>query len=599
MISHLFQRAHRRRHAALFAAAFLVAAPKVSAGHMREVPNFNLRDLRGRNVELHRADAKYVVLFFTGVGCPVARLSAAKLAEVEDAFRDSGVAVWVVDSFPKDSVEELAHEVYQLGLNRHPCLRDSNQALALALGVQRTAEVVVVRTGDWGVVYQGAIDDQLTEGAQRPAPTVKHLEAALREEIGGKPVTTPRTAAHGCRIAYATADATPSYAADIAPMLRENCANCHRDGGIGPWPMSGYAKVRNYAKMIEEVVLTGQMPPWHADPDFGKFSNHRGLSDEQTQKLLRWIAAGAPRGEGADPLEEPLKPIADWPLGKPDIVVKLPQPESIPATGVVDYRHLSAKLPVSTDVWLSGIDVKPGNRKVVHHVILRAKWPGGPDDGSGRGVNIAGWAPGMNLPKYPKGVGKTIPAGAELDFELHYTTVGTPETDQSEAAFYLLPAKPERELLTREAVQLDLDIPPGVDESRESAVYAFKKPATLYTLMPHMHTRGKSAKFELLTPDGRRETLLNVPRYDFNWQTVYYLDTPRKVPAGSWLLMTGAFDNSAGNTRNPNPKARIHFGLQTWDEMFIGFLDAADEPEAQASPQAGAPGAGAGEVVRR
>jgi hypothetical protein len=180
--------------------------------------------------------------------------------------------------------------------------------------------------------------------------------------------------------------------------------------------------------------------------------------------------------------------------------------------------------------------------------------------------------------KFEAGTGKRLPPGSKLDLEMHYTTVGSPQTDQTQVAFYVLPNRPEREVTTRSAIQTDLNIAPGTDDSRDSAIYGFTRPATLYSLMPHMHLRGKWMRFELLLPNGHRETLLNVPRYDFNWQTVYRLAEPLHVPKGAWLLVTGGFDNSSVNPSNPAPAKRVQFGLQSWDEMFIGFLEAADDP---------------------
>ncbi len=555
----------------------------VDATFARErVPNFNLLDLQGRNHELRRAEGKVVVLFFTGNGCPIARQSVAKLKALHE-WMGHDVTFWVINTYAEDSLEESRKEYFEFRMFPLTYLRDSKQGVAAVLGVERTAEVVAINTEDWSTIYQGAIDDQLSEGAQRPRAEHKYLITALSEFKSGKPITTPRTQSHGCRITYGKAGgANPAtlYAAQVAPVLRKNCVECHRDGGIGPWAMDSYAHVKDKARMIQEVLLTGQMPPWHADPAHGHWANDRSLSTDDTQSILQWIAAGAPRGDGTDPLAEPLPPVADWPMGPPDFVVKLPVPEEIPANGVLDYRHITVQLPVTNDIVLAGVDVRPGNRRVVHHVIVRAKWRGGADDGSGQGVMLAGWAPGMANTRFPAGTGKSVPAKARIDLEMHYTTMGTPQTDQTEVAFYLLDKKPERELTTRPAAQVDLNIPPGADESRESAVYGFTRPATLYTLMPHMHLRGKWMKFELLLPNGERELLLNVPRYDFNWQTVYRLAEPRQVPAGAWLLVTGGFDNSVDNPSNPDPKKRIHFGLQSWDEMFIGFFDAADDPSA-------------------
>jgi hypothetical protein len=265
-------------------------------------------------------------------------------------------------------------------------------------------------------------------------------------------------------------------------------------------------------------------------------------------------------------------------MGQPNIVLRLPQPEAIPATGVLEYRHIRIPNPFTNEVWVAGTDIKPGNRRIVHHAILYAKWADGPDDGTGNGLHFCGWAPGTPPSRYPEGVAKRLPVGAGLTLEMHYTTCGSPQTDQTEVAFYLAPGPQRREVQIRRADDFNVDIPPGSDEARHAATYAFTKPASLYSLAPHMHVRGKWMRYELLLPNGRKETLLHVPRYDFKWQHGYGLAQPRRVPAGAWLLVTGAFDNSPQNPANPDPTKRVRFGLQSWEEMFIGFFEAADEP---------------------
>lgn len=560
-----------------------VAALALPARAARAVPDFNLLDLRGRDHELYRVEGRAVVLFFTGTGCPIARKSAPKLREIRRRFGGEGVTIWIVNTYPGDRIDECRREAGELELHGIPYLRDPRQGVALALGVERTAEVVALDVKTHRVFYQGAIDDQFAEGAEKPAPTRRFLESALAEFLAGKPVVLDRTPARGCRLSFATVaegDAAPSYARQVAPILRRHCVECHRDGAIGPWSMDGHARVANYARMIEEVLLTRRMPPWDPDPGHGEFANAHVLSREDSQTLLRWIGAGAPRGEGPDPLAEPLPPLAAWPLGTPDQVLRLPEPETVPATGVLEYRHIRIANPFTNEVWVTGTDIKPGNPKVVHHAILYARWPGGPDDGTGQGLHFCGWAPGTPPSRYPAGVGKRLPAGAELTLEMHYTTCGSPQTDQTEVAFYLAPGPQPREVQVRRADEFDIQIPPGTDEARHVATYAFTRPATLYNLAPHMHVRGKWMRYELLRPDGRRETLLHVPRYDFKWQLGYSFVRPRTVPAGSWLLVTGAFDNSPGNPSNPDPAARVGFGLQSWNEMFIGFFEAADEPGA-------------------
>jgi peroxiredoxin len=552
------------------------------AAARREVANFNLLDLRGANHELYRADGKVVVLFFTGTGCPIARKSTSTLKELRDAFGGRGVSFWLINTYAGDSTRDAQKEAGELGLFGFPYLRDPRQGVALSLGVQRTAEVVAIETERWEVIYQGALDDRFAEGAEKPKPQARYLRDALESHLSGRPVDLARTQARGCRLTFAEVggDAgVPSYAKEVAPLLKTHCVECHREGAIGPWAMDGHARVKNYARMIEEVLLTRRMPPWDPDPDFGKFANAHSMTREETQTLQRWVAAGAPRGDGPDPLAEALPPLPDWVMGKPDVVLRLPNPEQIPATGVLEYRHIEIANPFTNEVWVAATDIKPGNRKVVHHAILYVKAPGIRDDGTGNGLHFCGWAPGTPPSRYPAGVAKRLPAGATLTLEMHYTTSGAPETDQTEVAFYLAPGPQPRNVEVRRAEDFHLEVPPGSNEARHSATYAFRKPATLYSLAPHMHVRGKWMRYELLLPDGKRETLLNVPRYDFNWQHGYGLAEPRKVPAGAWLLVTGAFDNSAKNPSNPDPSQRVRFGLQSWDEMFIGFFEAADEPE--------------------
>jgi len=567
--------------------AALLLALSMPSVFARSVANFNLVDQDDFNHELYRTPGKAVVLFFTGNGCPVARKSAPKLKALEEEFESKGITFWVIDSYAGDTTEEIRKERREIGLWGTVFLVDRKQAVALALGVERTAEVVAINTKDWNIFYRGALDDQLGEGTEKKQASENYLQEALGSFLSGQEITTPVTRPKGCRFTYANeggSNGVPDYATQIAPLLKQNCVGCHRPDGIGPWSMNSHRRVANYAEMIEEVLLTRRMPPWDPHPDYGVFLAPPQLDREETQTLLRWVEAGAPRGPGLDPLEEPLPPLPEWRLGNPDAVLRLPEPQKVPATGVVDYRYVEVTSPFTNEVWLAAMDIKPGNYKVVHHVILYAKWPGGPEDGNEHGTFIVGWAPGASALRYPQGVAKRLPAHAKLTLELHYTTCGSEQTDQSEIALYLADGPQPRSAETRSAIQVNLNIPPGEAEAAHLATYAFPKPATIYGLFPHMHFRGKWMRYELLLPDGKRETLLDVPRYDFQWQLSYYLKEPRHVPAGAWLLVTGAFDNSEANPANPEPHKRIFFGQQSWDEMFIGFFEAADDPEPPRNP---------------
>jgi peroxiredoxin len=552
----------------------------------RTAPDFNLLDVHGKNHELYRAPGRAVVLFFTGTGCPIARKNSAKFKTLKRQFESQAVQFWMINAYADEDQKAINKERSELGLHHLTYLLDANQAVALALDVERTAEVVVIDTQTRNVIYQGAIDDQFAEGAERPEPTEHYLADALKQFLAGEPVTKARTPARGCRIAYAKVSPGsegPDYVTQVGPLLRQHCVECHRTGGVAPWSMTNHRRVANYADMLEEVLLTRRMPPWDPHPDYGQFLDARRLTRQEIQTLLLWAKSGAPRGTGPDPLEQPLPELPSWRLGTPDVILSLPEPQKVAAVGVEPYRYIALPNPFTNDVWLAGTDVKPGNRKVVHHVILYAKWPGGPDTGDGRGAIFAGWAPGASTWKYPSGVAKRLPAKAKLTAQLHYTTCGSEQIDQSEIALYLANGPQEHSVETRFAAEWNLDIPAGAEDARHVATYAFVKPATVYSLIPHMHVRGKWMRYELLSPDGQRETLLLVPRYDFNWQLSYHLKQPRHIPAGSWLMVTASFDNSKGNPANPDPKKTVFFGEQSWEEMFIGWFEAADDPQPPAT----------------
>jgi peroxiredoxin len=553
-----------------------------------EVPNFALLDHHGRYHELHRANASNaVVLFIAGNGCPVVRQSITKIRALRSRFATNGVVFWMLNANPQDDAKSIAREASEYRVGSIPILKDEHQLVARTLGVTRTAEAIAISTRDWTVIYRGAIDDQLTEGAQKPQAAQKYLESALKEFLAGKPVSSPKTPVKGCRIEFveAPADAAPqvSYAREIAPMLQQKCVHCHSPGNIGPFAMSNYRKVRGWSEMIREVVLAKRMPPWHADPHFGTFANDRSLTPAETKTLLRWIDQDCPRGEGSDPLDKELPPEAHWALGQPDLVVPLPKTQEIPANGVLSYRYVDSDWEMPDDAWLQAAVVRPDNRRVVHHVIVRVRYPDGAKGQPEEEVLFTSWAPGNTTPEFPAGTGKFLPKGSRFNFELHYNTSGKPEMDRSEVGLYFSKETPKMVLETRAAEDREFSIPPDEADSRSHCVYGFRRDAIIYDLIPHMHLRGSWFQYEALYPDGRRETLLRVPNYDFDWQTEYRLAQPKRVPAGTWLLCTGGFDNSSRNPHNPDPTKRVRWGPQSFDEMFMGFMNVADVPETAGS----------------
>ena len=410
---------------------------------------------------------------------------------------------------------------------------------------------------------------------------MRYAELALAALLKGETIPYAQTAAKGCLLTFGESsrpDEPVDYARQVAPILQQHCVMCHRAGDIGPFAFSSYQVAKRKARMIEEVILTQRMPPWHADPHFGKFANAAELSAADTQTLLRWIKQGAPQGEGGDPLAQSAPEADEWPLGKPDYIVKLPHPEEIPATGVLTYRHIKVPSPVPEDAWLGATVVKPGNRKVLHHAIVYATFEGSGREFGAPGVKIAGWAPGRLPGRLPEDTGIFLGHGAMLNIELHYTTIGTPETDQTEIGLYLLREKPKLAYKTGMAIKLDFTIPPNESNACSAATFRFAKDSIIYVLTPHMHRRGSWMKYEAQYPDGRTETLLSVPRFDFNWQTSYRLEQPLRVPAGTKIVCSGAFDNSVKNPSNPDATKTVHWGQQSWDEMFIGYVGYAEAP---------------------
>ena len=584
-----------RRTATSVLAAFvalganLLTAPQTRSGpspQTAEVPNFALLDIHGRYHELHRAETRAVVLFFTGNGCPVARQCLHKIAALSDKFPEKDAAFWVVDSIDDDDRESIYKEARELHVERIlPFLKDDTQGVARALGVHRTGTAVVISTKDNRVVYSGAVDDQVTEGASKPEPKHRYLEDALAAFLAGKPAAQSDAPERGCLITWGSPVKPDqiSYAKDIAPILEKRCVSCHSPGNIGPFTMSNYQKIKSKSAMIEETLLSRRMPPWSADPFFGHFTGERLITQDESRLLLSWIHEGAPRGEGEDPLPGlHVPPARDWPVGQPDFIAKIPSQE-VPATGVLEYRHINVTAPVTNDVWLGGVAIHPGNLKVVHHCIVRVKYPKSRDDGSGRGVWLQGWAPGIETGRYPEGTGRWLPKGSVLDIEMHYTTMGNAQTDETEIGFYTLPAKPEMVLENRPAASLDFEIRPGASDSATVATLSVAKDSVLYAMSPHMHLRGSWMRYEALYPSGKREILLSVPHYDFNWQTVYRLPQPKHLPAGTWVLCTGGFDNSTQNPSNPDSEKRVTWGDQSFNEMFIGFMEIAELREGPSS----------------
>lgn len=547
----------------------------------RVISDATLTDYRGASVSL--ADVKdkpVVVLAFLGTECPLAKLAVTKLNTLAKDFEPRGVVVLGINSNRQDSLADLAAQAKEQDVSFR-LLKDAGNKLADAAGAVRTPEVVVLDQ-QRAIRYVGRIDDQDGIGYRRETPKRQDLKIAIEELLAGKSVSVATTEIEGCfigKVREAKRGAEVTYSKHVAPILQNRCVNCHRTGQVAPFAMTSYDEVAGWAETIAEVINDNRMPPWHASPDHGKFSNARNLPDDEKRVLLDWVKAGAPEGDRND--LPPAKSFTDgWQLPRePDLIVNMrDKPYDVPASGTVRYQYFSVDPKLIEDKWVTAAEIQPGERSVVHHVLVFAKTDAELRKFDGEGAFLAAYVPGFLPQQYPTGMAKLVPAGAKLIFQVHYTPNGKKTADLSRIGLLFADeASITHAVMTSEARKSrGLIIPPNANNSRHEASSP-KSPVDvqLLNLMPHMHVRGKSFRYELQTADGRKETVLDVPRYDFNWQTSYQLAEPLSIPAGGSMHVVAHYDNSENNLNNPNPNATVRWGEQTWDEMLIGYFDIA------------------------
>jgi hypothetical protein len=419
---------------------------------------------------------------------------------------------------------------------------------------------------------------------------------------------------------------------EVAPILFKSCAECHRPGEAAPFSVLSFKDVRPWAKSIKEKVVSRQMPPWHADPHVGRWANDPRLTQAQIDTITAWVDGGAKEG---DPKDLPAAPqfVEGWGIGKPDIVIQMPETYTVEASGPDEYQYFDAPTNFKEDKYIQMAEARPGNRKVVHHIIAFVVPPGQPslnmvpkeqrsaalegslkntpfyrdgllirmkkdqpvyNDGSDVPPNLKGfnqvddfltaYAPGSDYGEWQPGTAKRIPAGATIRFQVHYSKVaGSVQTDRSMVGMVFAKQPPEKLMKTRAVANVFFEIPPNADHHKVTATWKPSLDVLLYSLMPHMHYRGASMEYKVFYPDGKSEVLLNVPAYSFSWQMAYRPQAPIRIPAGSRIQVTGYFDNSTKNKYNPDPTKAVRQGEPTYDEMMMGFMDyTAEKPSALA-----------------
>ncbi|HKV39329.1 MAG TPA: DUF3471 domain-containing protein, partial [Blastocatellia bacterium] len=434
-----------------------------------------------------------------------------------------------------------------------------------------------------------------------------------------------------------------TFTRDVAPILYKNCVECHRPGDIAPMSLLTYKDARPWARSIRQEVVTREMPPWHADPHYGPFANNRSLSQKDVETIAAWVDQGAKEGREGDLPAVPSF-VNGWLIGQPDVVLTMPQAYDIPANGPDEYIYFTIPTNFKQDVWVQAAEVRPGNKKVVHHVIAFVQPPevaaiskmsGGGDmeegafgtggksifykdgklirvkmdapvqddgcklpnggsffgtsdeDGFGGISLLAGYAPGKDVDQWPAGTAKKIPAGSNIVLQIHYSNFrgaeNKPETDQTSVGLIFAKVPPKKMIVTMGVENDYFQLPAGDPNHQVSACYMLKNDVQVIDYMPHMHLRGKDMRYDVTYPDGRQATLFEVPKFSFNWQTMYHLKEPLTLPKGTKVLVTAHFDNSEGNKYNPDPRKVVRFGDPTYDEMMIGWIEyAVDVPKERA-----------------
>ncbi|MBY0229839.1 MAG: redoxin domain-containing protein [Gemmataceae bacterium] len=557
----------------------------------------SLTGIDGRPRAFPDPSRRLTVAVFLSVECPMSNGYLPALNDLAGRYKE---VAFVGVAGRDDSAEALrAHaREYRIAI---PLVRDEAGVLSRATGARIYPEAVVLdRSGR--VRYRGRIDDAYTARMKAKAKTTRRdLEAALDELLAGKPASVPRTVAFGCPIPGSerravAARPTTSYHRDIAPILQSACQECHRPGQAGPFPLMEYRHAKRWADDIVGETKARRMPPWKA-AQRGHFANERSLTGKQAATLARWVEEGMPEGDRKDAP----KPVAfsdDWKLGKPDLVLEAKEDVVIGPTGRDAFHCLVFPTKFEEDRFIAAVEVRPGNPRVVHHTVqvidTRKRTPalikrrGGKtalgDDGPGYwsrmgfgfipdpSKGLGGWAPGLVPQKLPVGVGQLLPRGSDIVMQVHYHRTGKVERDRTRIGLYFQKGEVKGHFQAMPVPGLFMMIPAGSKETKVASSWRLTEDMTLHYVIPHMHLLGKSIEMTAKLPGKKEETVISIPEWDYDWQEMYQLRKPRKLPKGTVLTVRATFDNSAGNPRNPSdPPVRVRFGEQTTHEMCFVF----------------------------
>ncbi len=547
----------------VFSFALLIHA-SVSLAALDRIGDFALLDEEGvfHQLSRYRHREALAVLAYDA-SCEGMSDAVNRFSQLASDYQAQGMDFLLLDTNDED---RAALSAMNLPL---PILQDELQLIAESLEISAAGEMLVLNPERLSVFYRGGLDGV--------------IETTLDAVLAGSLGDTVTGSNGDCAIDYPARDthmqAPPDYVSEVAPIVLENCVECHRQGGVGPFAMDSYIMLLGWSPMIREVLLNRRMPPMQIDPHYFDSESARNISAADLQTLVHWIDAGAPQGDSAsDPLENYQPELeSSWELGEPDYIVQGPE-HAIPPTGVLDYYYGNVDLPFTEDRWLRAIQYRAGDTSVLHHLMTFVTEPGEDFWGAERDQTstarrfVAGYLPGTtNVTEFPENVGVKIPAGHGLSMQFHYVTNGQSTVDQTEIGLYFSDTTPSHEQLVQ-AVGTRFVLPPNTPEFPQEASHVFDQDIVLTGVRARMNYRGKKMKFIAESPSGSRETILSVPAYNYGWQPHYELDQPISLPAGTRVHVVGALDSSESNPTNPDPSLEIRYGLNSWEEMFTGYF---------------------------
>lgn len=555
----------------------------------RKMPDITTQDVAGNPVDLYALARRGngLAILFRSETCPVSKQYGPTFARIEKSLREQGIATIVINPVatdPKDAIDK-----FRATIPGTPYLHDTDERIAAALEARSTTEVFLYDKA-LTLRYRGGIDDQFAVGTALEKPRHQWLLDAVDDIVASRDVRLAVTDPSGCVIDPHPAAGEPARKAEltfhdrISRILQKHCQECHHDGGLAPFPLVSYDDAKSHRAMIAREVKRGQMPPWFAEPaksgeNHPGWLHDRSLPASDKADLLAWLGGELAEGDPADaPLPRKFGN-SGWSIGKPDLVLQLPEPIAIAAQGKMPYQIRTVETGLTEDKWLSAYEIRPTDRQAVHHVLVFLLPPRHDidedkdrDADEGRGF-FAAYVPGTSSMTLPEGYGKKVPKGSRFRFQIHYTPYGEATEDRLEIGLKWHESAPPKELKVYGISNPAIEIPPGAARHVETAKVRIPADVRLLGFLPHMHVRGAAFEYAVEFPDGKRQVILNVPRYDFAWQLHYQLAAPVEVPAGSTVIATAVYDNSAGNRANPDPSKTVHWGQQTDEEMLLGYVE--------------------------